>query len=486
MLGIMKGFYLVCFALIGQSLASPAASSNQPKPEESKLKADAKELIKASASANDYTQLAADYAIEKQQAASSEPKPSNEYLSDAQPSYSQPLGNAGNEYSQPLNYPQPIAYQAPGPQLYASDNQQGGGSPQGAPAPGAPGYEQPASAAAADAYSNGDQSGYAEQPQYSQQYSTPQQYQNYQGVGQAVQYQQTGPSYQPAAPSYQPAVPSYQPAAPPYQPPAPAYQPAAPAYQSAAPAYQSTGYQNGPAVSSYQSGPLAYQSGPPQQQNPVINGYSQPLDLTYNPQPGYAPSPAVPAQAYSEVTYSQSSADFAQQNGYQQSNAQYAQPAEYSGQAPPQNDYQQPAKPKKTVILAIPVKLVSKNKYSNNNNNNNNNNNGESLRKAFLNFLPILKTKYWWTSNFSFPLQHSSPLTGQDGYAVQEQPQYNQVQPAAAGVAVSHQNQEPHDNSGNSYYSPYVPQGGPSESYKPDKQTYTEKNEEPRNQGHGQ
>jgi hypothetical protein len=375
--------YMLCLALISPVLTSSSSSSSggssssssssssiltsssnqqqQPKAEESKLKADAKDLIKASASSNEYTQLAADYAIEKTQ----QQQHADTQVPETQSSYSQPLSTAASGYSQPLNYLQPIAYQQT---PTTSDSQP---HYEIAAAPGSPGYEQPASAAAADAYTNGqanDGPTYSDgQPQYSQQY-----------------------------------------------PPAQQYQPMGPAYQ---PAYQPAHYQSGPA-STYQPS-----SVPAYQPSSGASSYSQPDNYGHHGPVSYHQSssaviPNLPGHSFQEITFTGSANEY---SNNQQSGG-YSSPQIDSHYQPQTDGYvHQPSvsKPKKTVILAIPVKLVSKNKYN-----------------------------------------HDKPAYS-----------HNHVQPAAAGIAVSHQNQDSHDNSGNAYYSSY-----PSH----DKPVYNEKNEQPR------
>jgi len=375
----LKWWTSIVLLLISQTYATSVESKTQ----ESDLKTDAKELIKAAASSAEYSSaLANDYSSEKQQEslASSSSSVSSSVDSgnyDSQSQYSQPLSYSQpgtplqpiHSYSQPLNY-------APSALPYTAESSQQSTSQQ---------------------YNSGDSasaSGQSVQSQYGPLKEVPE-------IPSPSNSQYQYPQY-PASQQYNPSLLLQQ--------------------QSSAPVSDyltnAQGDQGQYSQSQYDGNQATYVQ-PVQHQQVYLQQHH------YN----------IPGSSHSEQSYVVEN----DKNAYPQTNS-YSQPLppeysqEYSNNAHGQSAVSGiPAKPKKTVILAIPVKLVAKNKYNNGQSNAYSQNNAYSQSNAYSQ--PEIQSHY--SSNVvpaaaSLPVTHSSDknnygYSNENSYDKQaEKPSFNE------------------------------------------------------------
>jgi len=302
----------IVLLLISQSYAAELTKS-----QESELKVDAKDLLKAASSSAEYSaSLANDYTTSEKQssqdtvAASSSVSTSvdsGSYQNDQQPQYSQPLSYSQpgtpvqpiHSYSQPLNYP-------PQALPYTSESQQ-----------------------------------------ISHQYGSVADQAN---AGQSQQYPSIKELQMPEIPSAS--------ASSNYYPQYPAHQ----AYQG----HLGMQHQASAPVSDYQTSSQAQSADQYDANQQQANSYAQ-SGQSQNVYLQNQHNVNIPGSSYSEQSYAvEDKNTYPQASSYSQPlPPEYSQPADYSHSG---NVPSIPVKPKKTVILAIPVKLVAKNKYQGQNN----------------------------------------------------------------------------------------------------------------------
>lgn len=318
-----RSLFLTKWTTIVLLLISQAyAASVDAKTQESDLKADSsKELLKAAASSAEYSaSLANDYANEKQQ---DNVAASSSSVSSAVESGNYNAADGQSQYSQPLSYSQP-----------------------GTPVQPIHSYSQPLNyAPQALPYTSESQVNHAYNPAEQGQINAQVQSQQYPSLKDVPNPEIPAAS---ASSSYYPQYPAHQP----YSPHLVLQQ------QASAPV---SDYHNGAQVEpapQYESNQGQGYAQPQQQ------GYAQPQQQqVYLHQQHHV---AIPGSSYSEQSYVVDGNK--QDAGYAAQASSYSQPLppeyspEYShGNGHSVNNVQ--VKPKKTVILAIPVKLVAKNKY---------------------------------------------------------------------------------------------------------------------------